>query len=132
MFNDVFVAYNNKMFDAFVERTKEKYHLQGDSKEVTKMIIEYLKEEALKNKESNMFSFGFEDEALEKGIIKAFNLYPQYAKSKEKKKDETPRNKTIGDNYYDKNGQKHIKKKKEEPKEDNEFDLTQLGLFDLD
>lgn len=129
MFNDVFVDFNNKMFNEFVERTKKKFCLHEPTKEIVELIIACLKEEALKEKKNTMVSLGFEDAILEKAIIKANNFLPQYRESKKKEKKEAPKNKTVGNTYYDKKGQKHTKK---ETPVNTDFNLEQLGLFDLD
>lgn len=135
MFNQIFAQYNVNAFNDYVASIKKKQGLKSSTEDLAELIIEALKEEASKMKKGNCAALGLDDKTLEKALIKADGLVPKWKESKNKKteKKEAPKNTTIGNNYFNKNGQKHVKKEKKETKKDFEkFDLTQLELFDFD
>lgn len=142
MFNDLFMNYDVEMFNSWVAEMKKKNQLKSSAEDLTNILIEGLKEEAIKRKKNNMAAFGIDDKTLEKALIKADGLVPKWKESKNKKEKPAPKNTTVGNNYYDKNGQKHRKKtetKKTETKktsnkksEFEKFDMTQLELFDFE
>lgn len=149
MFEQVIAQFNSDAFKNFIERTKKTHKLKGDTDDIMAFVIEELVAEAKKQKKSSV-SMGMEDSELEHMIIKADTYLPQWKKQKEKKPAETPKPINTDDYYFDKNGQKHRKKKTEpkptpkpkaepirkketpkaEPKQEK-FSLKQLELFDL-
>lgn len=149
MFEQVIAQFNSEAFRKFVERTKKTHKLKGDTDDIMAFVVEELMENAKKQKKSAV-SMGMEDAELEHMIIKADTYLPQWKKQKEKKPAETPKPINTDDYYFDKNGQKHRKKKTEpkptpkpkaepirkketpkaEPKQEK-FSLKQLELFDL-
>lgn len=149
MFEQVIAQFNSDAFKKFVERTKKTHKLKGDTDDIMAFVVEELMENAKKQKKSAV-SMGMEDSELEHMIIKADTYLPQWKKQKEKKPAETPKPINTDDYYFDKNGQKHRKKKTEpkptpkpkaepirkketpkaEPKQEK-FSLKQLELFDL-
>lgn len=149
MFEQVIAQFNSDAFRKFVEKTKKTHKLKGDTDDIMAFVVEELMESAKKQKKSSV-SMGMEDSELEHMIIKADTYLPQWKKQKEKKPTETPKPINTDDYYFDKNGQKHRKKKTEpkptpkpkaepirkketpkaEPKQEK-FSLKQLELFDL-
>ena len=145
MFEEVIAQFNVDAFKKFVERTKKTHKLKGDTDDIMAFVVEELMENAKKQKK-NAVSMGMEDAELEHMIIKADTYLPQWKKQKENKPAETPKPINTDDYYFDKNGQKHKKKKTEpkpkaepirkketpkaEPKQEK-FSLKQLELFDL-
>lgn len=138
---DVFVKADFDFLDNYIKEVMKKYDLRSDPQDVKEMIIESLKEQAIKIRKGNemVVPTGVNEEALRNAIIKCSSHVKAWKEQKAKKKDNSkPTNVTIGDNYYDKNGQKHTKKKAEPKKEvkkekkGDTFDLTQLELFDFE
>lgn len=149
MFEQVIAQFNSDAFKKFVEKTKKTHKLKGDTDDIMAFVVEELMESAKKQKKSAV-SMGMEDAELEHMIIKADTYLPQWKKRKEKKPAETPKPINTDEYCFDKNGQKHRKKKTEpkptpkpkaepirkketpkaEPKQEK-FSLKQLELFDL-
>ena len=145
-FDKIFANFDNYMFESFIDDVKKRHGLKGDTKELSQFIVEALKVEAYKRRNNNMYAFGLDSGKLEHSVIIADTLLPKWKASKDKKEvDKTDiyrekeanskakKPKQTDEYYFDKNGQKHTKKKpvkkvqKEESEE--EFDYTQLELF---
>lgn len=138
LFEQIFAQFDAYGLETFIDGVKKKHGLKGNTKEISQMIVEALKTEAIKRKNNNMCAFGFDDARLEASIIKADTLLPKWKASKDKKeignkdvykekeaKAKKPRQ--TDEYYFDKKGQKHTKKAKKES--EDEFDYTQLELF---
>lgn len=145
MFDEIFMKFDRVALETFIDKVRTAHRLKSKTKDMADLLIDALKEEVKKPDNSNVFVLGMADETLTNAIIKADTYMELYLKNKEKKKKENPggsipKNITIGNNYYDKNGQKHKKaepkvrktaEKKETIEEFEEFDFAQLDLFDL-
>lgn len=131
---ELFEQFDTLAFESFIDETKKKYDLKSDTKDIKDMIVEDLKNRAIKMRKNNeMYVPVIVGRGeIEKAIIKCSSHVKAWKSSKENKdKKDSPRNVTIGNDYYDKNGQKHTKKKSDNEKKGDTFDLTQLELFDF-
>lgn len=71
--------------EQFIEKTKKKYSIKGDTKEIAQMILDELETEARK-KGKTAVGIGMTDEELEHAIIKSPAELPKWKKKKAEKK----------------------------------------------
>lgn len=104
----------------FIDKTRAENNLRNGVKteDIADMLVEALKEYAMKNKKNNMCAIGMEDDDLKKAIIKAIPHVEEWKNSK-KKTESKEQKKT----------EQKTEKKTEKKEKETGFDLTQLELF---
>jgi hypothetical protein len=129
--------------EQFVEKTKKKYHVNGDTKEIAQMILDELETQARKTGKTAV-GIGMSDEELEHAIIKSPAELPKWKKKKAEKKNNDSLSKTVkpvaepktkatkSKPSPTKTTQKTAKNKpiKELPKQNNDGEI-EFSLFDF-
>lgn len=80
LFNEEMIT---KSLEQFVEQTKKKHSIKGDTKEIAQMILEELESQARKTGKTSV-GVGMSDEDLEHAIIKAPAELPKWREKKKK------------------------------------------------